>query len=348
MRYLLILVILMLMFPCQNLYPRLLINEITTSSVVDWVELTYTNFDKEEMDVSGLYVTMYYGSNEPMGSGNDTITICSYDKPDTSYDDRFIVVHLTEPDRADETDSTGDLNKNGYLDVYCNNYYNSLWNSDGIVAIDSDDDPSNGGIVDFIAYSNMDGSPNGTIKSYIEEAQNREHWQKHTGENIQECMVDIGLDGLTSTMSISRKNLSDTNSLSDFAVTRFQTPGRENIFTIRNKKRRLFKALKKRVSIAPGATSLRPCSIPLFIYDNCNMRFRVFSITGVKLFESHLFRSIPPGNHSIYWDPRNQLNKLRGHSSVTTGLYIGLLEATGVNEQVSQRETIFLILSRYK
>ena len=47
---------------------------------------------------------------------------------------------MTEPIKSDETDITGDTNQNGYIDVYCNNYYNSLWNSDCAVAIDDNED----------------------------------------------------------------------------------------------------------------------------------------------------------------------------------------------------------------
>jgi len=39
--------------------------------------------------------------------------------------------------------------------------------TDCVVSIDNDDDPSNNGILDFIAYSNRDGTPNTTIESYM-------------------------------------------------------------------------------------------------------------------------------------------------------------------------------------
>ncbi|HOW81744.1 MAG TPA: hypothetical protein PK573_04235, partial [Spirochaetota bacterium] len=120
----------------------LMINEAVTETASDWVEIIFTGEPGECMDVSPFFVTMYYGTNERLST--DPVSICTDDRPDTGYDDRFVVVHLSEPSIPDETDLTGDTDKNGRLDVYCNNYYGSLWNSDGVVAIDSDDDPSNG------------------------------------------------------------------------------------------------------------------------------------------------------------------------------------------------------------
>ena len=93
---------------------HLLINEIACgTSGEDWVELFYQSDEREELDISKLYVTMYYGSNEPLS--NDPVTIYSYDRPETPYDDRFIVVNLTNPAMPDETDITGDTNQNGYI-----------------------------------------------------------------------------------------------------------------------------------------------------------------------------------------------------------------------------------------
>jgi hypothetical protein len=65
------------------------------------------------MDVSGLFVTMYYGSNEALA--DEAVTMRSSDIPGTAFDDRYVVVHLTDAAGRDETDAAGDLNGNGVV-----------------------------------------------------------------------------------------------------------------------------------------------------------------------------------------------------------------------------------------
>ena len=168
------LIALFILVPASGLQAGLVINEFVTGTSDDWVELSLVGAENEKMDISGLFVTMYYGTNEPLGT--EPVTIYGWNRPETPYDDRFIVVHLTGAGIPDETDRTGDTNRNGHIDVYCDNYSGSLWNSDGVVALDSDDDPANGGIIDFVFYSNRDGSPSETILSYVAAAQASGHW----------------------------------------------------------------------------------------------------------------------------------------------------------------------------
>ena len=182
------------------LFSELLISEFTTNASGDWVEIVLTEGGPAEMDVSALYVTMYYGTNESLAG--ETVTMRSVDIPETAFDDRYAVIHLSGPSGADETDAAGDLNGNGIRDIYCNNYSGSLWNSDGIVAIDTDDDPGNG-MIDCAAYSNRDGSMNSTIESYILSAAKNGQWVTESGD-IQQCSVDIGPNGLESWMSLCR------------------------------------------------------------------------------------------------------------------------------------------------
>jgi len=320
-------------------YPQLIINEAVCNSTSDWVELYYSAKGREKINISSLYVTMYYGTNETLGT--DPITIYSYDRPETPYDDRFIVIHLTEADNIDETDLTGDTNKNGYIDVYCNNYYASLWNSDCVIAIDSDDDPSNGGIIDFIAYSNKDKTPNSTIESYINHAQLYGEWQICSANNIQECTVDIGINGLEPYMSISRNNAQDTNSKTDFTVTSFQTPGKPNIAIPNFLNKNLLKVLKKKITIIPYHSIYGKGEIPLFVLQHCNIKLRVFTATGRLVYKSPYYRSIYPGFFSLYWNYYLLKPKL------PTGLYIGKIEAVNTSLRISENRLIYIIFSRY-
>jgi hypothetical protein len=333
-------IVLILLLMGTPLYPGLLINEFVTNTPGDWVELFLTGSPGEKMDISGLFVTMYYGANEPLSS--DPVTIYSYDRPETPYDDRFVVVHLTRPEMPDETDLTGDTNGNGYIDVYCNNYFASLWNSEGIVAIDTDDDPANGGIIDFVYYSNRDDIPNDTMASYARAAQSHGQWAAYDGENLQECAVPIGRDGLGSYMSVSRKNRADTNTAADFTVTTVQTPGKPNMTQTLFMGKRLFKPLKKKITIIPGHRIFGGEHIPVFVFAPCGMKLRVFTMTGMLIHESPLFPSVRPGLFNLYWNPLLQ------RSVPPTGLYLCKIEAVNPSLRISEEEIIYILLSHYR
>ncbi len=318
----------------------LMINEFVTSETSDWVELTLAGRAGEKMDISRLYVTAYYGKNEALST--DPVTIYSYDRPGTPYDDRYVVVHLTSPDVPDETDLTGDTNGNGYIDVYCNNYYASLWNTEGLIAIDSDDDPANGGIIDFVYYSNRDGSPNETVASHVSAARGLGQWQPGSAQSIQDGAVFIGSEGLMSHMSVSRKSASDSNSEADFAVTNYQTPGKDNMTVALSMGKRLFKPLRKTVTIIPGHQIFGSGAIPVFIFIPCSLKLRVFSVTGILIHESPLFVSVNPGFFNLYWNPVLQ------HSRAVTGLYLCKIEAVNPALRITAEEMIYIVLSRYQ
>ena len=315
----------------------LLINEIACETAGDdWVELFYYDEEETSIDISSLFVTMYYGTNERLG--DESITLYSRDRAETPFDDRFSVVHLIRPGMNDETDSTGDTNGNGVLDVYCNNYFSSLWNTDCVVAIDTDDEPTNGGMIDFATYSNRDGSLNATIGSYTGSAIGVGQWVGLAGDNGQACMVDTGPRGLATHQSIARATLHDSNSQTDFVVTSVQTPGRENIISGNfGGTRRLFRALKKTSVLAVEQGSGTPSSIDVFVYEPCNLRFRVFSPLGRLIYESPLYCDVYPGPFSMPWDVRGSGRR------ASTGLHIGLIEATAPRLKRSDSERVFII-----
>ena len=320
----------------------LLINEIACgTSGGDWVELFFQSDAAESINISGLYVTMYYGTNESLSS--DPVTLYSYDRPETPYDDRFAVVYLTDSLTKDETDLTGDTNNNGIFDIYCGNYSSSLWNTDCVVAIDTDDDPTNGGILDFAAYSSRDGEANDTIASYVENAAAAGQWPSCPSANMQDCMIDIGEDGLPSSMTISRKNPPDTNSQDDFSVTAYMTPGKMNIFSGAGAAgKKLFRTVKKKITVIPSHPVLGSGNVDLFVYQQCSIRFRVFSSIGLLLYESPLYSGVNPGNFSVKWDLRGK------NRNACTGLYLGYIEAVSSALRKTEVEKIYLMLSRYR
>ncbi|OHD66658.1 MAG: hypothetical protein A2176_05180 [Spirochaetes bacterium RBG_13_51_14] len=335
-KYLLIIILILK----TQLSAQLLINELVTETTSDWVELTLASPTQQSMDISGLYVTMYYGTNEPLAA--EPVTIYSYDRAETPYDDRYVVVHLTKPDIPDETDRTGDTNGNGYIDIYCNNYFGSLWNTDGVVAIDSDDDPANGGIIDFVFYSNRDGSPSEAILAYVTGAQSYGQWRGFSGESPQECAAFIGKKGLPSYMSLSRKNRADTNSADDVAVTNIQTPGAPNITAPLFMGNRLFKPLRKKITIIPGHCLFGSGCIPVFVFAPCVIKLRIFTVTGIAIHESPLFPSVNPGLCTLFWNPLLQ------HRRPPTGLYLCKIEAVNPSLRLAEEEIIYILLSHYR
>ncbi len=308
-----------------------LINEISAGGNSDWVEITLSD-DTESLDISQYFVTMYYGTNEKIAAS--PVTLRNRDLPETPYDDRFAVVHFTDIPVADETDLTGDTNGNGIRDLYCINY--GLWNTDCAVSIDSDDLPENGGILDFVAFSNRDGSMNSTIGGYINAAVSAGQWGACGGLNIQECAVNIGSAGLSSYSTISRIKGADTNSLSDFIITPYATPGRENIISPDTRKRKLFRTESKETTHIYNSGTLR---IPLFIYEKCSIKLRIFNSTGFTIYSSELREDLNPGSY-IFEIPENLL---RG--KILTGLYPVKIEAAGKGS-VSENATLFLVMVR--
>jgi hypothetical protein len=331
MKFLLFIIALHLSVPASA---GIVISEIAcTTAGDDWVELFYDASDKSSIDISSLYVTMYYGTNEPLAA--ESVTLYSYDRPETPYDDRYTVVHLTAPGIPDETDRTGDTNKNGYIDIYCNNYTGSLWNAECVVAVDTNDDPSDG-MIDFAAWSDNDGSPSDTILGYCEAAILRGQW---TGSIpvLQSMLIPVPAGGIKSYQSLSRKS-TDSNSKSDFEITQFQTPGRPNIFSGTFQTSKLFSLEKEKITVIPGHPSFKPECV-LFISDACSVRMRVFSDIGQMIFDSGLIQNCTPGQRKIEW------NSL---FPVKSGLYIALVDATSSNRQRSQSKKIFFIVTRYR
>jgi len=341
--FIVIIIIFFLALPLQpQLTGGLLINEIACgTSGKDWVEIFFCSAKKEKIDVSSLYVSMFYGKPEPLSV--DPVFIYSYDRLDTPYDDRFIVVNFNSSSGNDETCFTGDTNNNGNIDLYCHYYSGSLWNSDCVVAIHSVGEPSDWGIIDFVAYSNRDGEINPSIGTYVVSAELVTHWCKCLRSNIQECMVNIGRNGLASYESIVRIGPSDHNSQDDFEITKYQTPGMVNITggSIYSKGK-LFSASKKRITMIPSHPLLGTGDIEIFIYDTCNIRFRVFSSIGRLIFESSLLRDLNPGKFLLNWNLRGLKRR------ACTGLYIGYIEA--ISRKLKKRETerIYIILSQHK
>lgn len=322
-------IFLTIFFYCTSIYGALVINEVSFATNSDWIELKATE-SSDEFDIHSLYVTMYYGTNEPVAKSKTTVK--GIDDPGTPFDDRFAVIHFTAENLQDETDEVGDVNKNGIRDLYCNNY--GLWSTDCVVAIDSDDDPSNNGIIDFLAFSNRDGSPNSTITSYLDKAISFNQWISYSG-NPQDCMVWTGDYASASYSSIARINSIDKNSPEDFVITPYSTPGRENIVHIDVPNKKLISSTKKNITVFLD-NSNQNITLPLFLYRECSLKIRIFNSSGTSIFSSTTLKGAAPG----YFNPSINSSMLKGR--LLTGLYLVQVEA--IDGRVSDNITIYLVV----
>ena len=305
----------------------LLISEISPAgSPCDWVEIFFYSEILEKKDISKLFLTVYYGSEEILSE--DPVTICSKNLPETPYDDRYVVVRFCEG--MDETDYTGDGNKNGVIDVYVKG--SSPWNTDSVIGLDDDSNLDNGAI-DFSAYSVYDESVNSTILSYLVSAVSIGLWSE--SDSVEKSFVDIGLKGLSSNQSIIRLG-KDTNSKNDFVVTDAPTPGYDNkysksaagSFTLGLKEKYLIEEFSGKDNISVN------------ISLQCSLRFRIFSTSGIQKYESQLLKDIPPGIFRIRLD-HSVIKKLG------SGMYILCLTGVAKGGKIKNAKTL-IIVNRYK
>ncbi|MBP8081712.1 MAG: hypothetical protein KAZ87_00785 [Spirochaetes bacterium] len=305
----------------------LLISEISPAgSPCDWVEVFFYSDVLEKRDISKLYLTVYYGSEEKISI--DPVTICSRDLSETPYDDRYVVVRFFEG--IDETDFTGDANKNGVIDVYVKG--TSPWNTDSVIALDDNSDSSDGAI-DFAAYSIYDDSLNNSVLSYLVSAVSKGIWCAPQG--AEKSLIDIGEKGLSSNQSIIRSG-KDTNSKNDFTVSNTPTPGHDNIYS--EKEAESFSiSLKDKYLIEEFSGR---DFIQLKISAQCSLRFKIFSASGMQKYESQLYGDVQPGEFRIRLE-HSVIKRLR------SGIYIVCFTGVAKNGKVKNKKTL-IVVNRYK
>ena len=310
------------------------LNEISAGGSTDWIELKLSP-GTDSMDISSLFVTMYYGTNEALASS--PVTLHCEDRPETPWDDRFAVIYFTAAQLNDETDAAGDLNNNRVRDIYCANY--GLWNTDCCVSIDTDDDPANNGIIDFIAFSNRDGSINSTIASYINSAISYGMWSDCASTNLQDCCSYAGAEGMDSWSTLSRRDSTDTESMNDFMLTPYATPGRENITATPGDHSNIIKPLKKRIVHRYGS-SAGTIQLALFIYRKSSLRVRIFNSAGMNIYSGPLIVDAAPG----FFTASIGDSDLKG--TILTGLYPVSIEAVDCANGRAESIRMILIVVR--
>ena len=305
----------------------LLISEISPAgSPCDWVEIYFYSDIFEKKDISKFYLTVYYGSEEILSEY--PVSICSRNLLETPYDDRYVVVRFCEG--VDETDYTGDSNKNGVIDVYVKG--SSPWNTDSVIGLDDDSNIDNGAI-DFAAYSAYDESVNSTVLSYLISAVSVGVWS--VSDRAEKSFIDIGLKGLSSDQSIIRLG-KDTNSKNDFVVTDAPTPGNDNIYSKRSSES-FSLGLKDKYLIEEFSGK---DFVSINISLQCSLRFRIYSTNGIQKYESQLFKDVQPGIFKIRLE-HSVIKKLR------SGMYIICFTGVAKSGSIKNSKTL-IIVNRYK
>ncbi|MBN1500444.1 MAG: hypothetical protein JW982_09820 [Spirochaetes bacterium] len=299
-----------------------------SSSGNDWVELKYSSPDHCTYDISSLFVTMYYGTNEKLS--NDPVTLYSYDRSETPYDDRYAVVYLTS-DNTDETDLTGDTNRNHILEIYCRNNSSSLWNDEAVVAIDTNDSPEDG-MIDIVFYSSLEGTFSSNVSGYVNDAVNTGGWNI-TGSDIRSSSVLIS--STSKNVSIIRNSPVDTNTADDFKITFFTTPGSDNIFKSVYKK-------NKKIFTPPSGKIIFSCSsrlqkLDVTLFYQAEIQAKIFTSSGLLVSKSEKQNFKSPGQYSLY---------LHSEKKIIPGLYVMIIEAYNSQNKINQKEKFITVMTK--
>jgi hypothetical protein len=290
---------------------ELLISEIApNASGGDWAEICLNGTGLRQ-DVSRLYVTVYYGAEEPLAQ--TPVTMYSEDDPATPWDDRYAVIHFASS-LPDETDALGDVNGNGIRDIYVA-VGTAPWNTSSVLAIDNDADPANG-MIDFLVYTNDSSATNSTVTAYTTHAIAAGAW---TGG-----MISIPTRGIAPYQSLARGG-GDSNTAADFAITAAQTPGRPN---------RVSEGPPKRLLRVPGrcVISADADEIDLEVLAPCTVLFRIYRMDGRLLFRGS------PATYTLPGTVRIRIPRLRH------GLHVGFVSARALSGGSAQTAKFCIII----
>jgi len=182
---------------------EVLINELSPlDSNHDWAELYVQSGTGS---IANFILTDLDGTDSELAS--EAVTVAA---------DDFIVVHWVSG--VDETDLVGDLNENGYIDLYLSD--TSLSGTDDQLVLKNGDE-----ILDAVIWSNYDGS---IANSELQDNQDLlagGDWIGNFGPNDQSGAVTLGeLD-----QSLARLDTSDTDTKDDWMILEIATPGEPNV-----------------------------------------------------------------------------------------------------------------------
>ncbi|MFH1783383.1 MAG: lamin tail domain-containing protein [bacterium] len=185
------------------------ITEVSFSSSNDWVELY--NFGNRSVDISGFMLTDLDGTDSSFADEYVSMEPGSY-----------VVVHWDE-DGTDETDSAGDLNANGYIDLYVAD--TGLSSTDDELVLMSSD--ASGEYIDAVCWSNLDGTYNTTDIILLSD---NKMWVVSDTSGEADCWNSS--ENVSADSSLGRKPslYEDTDTRDDWHIYYTQTPGNKNLF----------------------------------------------------------------------------------------------------------------------
>jgi hypothetical protein len=189
--------------------PLIRINEVAPLASPDWAELYCVDDGNggEGVDISGFMLTDLDGEDTPLATS-----------PVTVRSGEYIVVHWG--DGEDETDLKGDVNGNGYRDLYLEDT-NPTNTDDQLLLVDGER------WLDAVCWANQDGTFSIYEKDDVESLVAKGHW-RIDGESASESDC-VDSSPLTSTRSIGRdRNSTDSNTMGDWSLLSRPTPGGRN------------------------------------------------------------------------------------------------------------------------
>ena len=134
--------------------------------------------------------------------------------------------------------------------------------------------------------------------------------------------------------TIVRKNNLDTNSLSDFKITAYPTPGKNNLLHKNSScYKELFKIRKKKLIFSKNQKFI---TIPLMINKSCSISIKVFNSNGHFLNKSKKYNFNYPGKYSV---------KLKLNNKIRPGINICLTEAHSEAYKKNQSEKFIIIIA---
>ncbi|MCS7184643.1 MAG: lamin tail domain-containing protein [bacterium] len=230
-------------FSSGGFYPEktIIINEVFDPSrgsadaingVVDWIELVVP----DTTSAINIYGWILYAAG-------DTLTLPDITIYSTDTTKRYIVIQfcsatLSNLGLVSEDNSTGDLNDNGYWDIYIGSNVigsaSGLPSTDGIIYLKD----NIGGFIDAMGYSNMDGSLSTTARSAYNLIKANNMWvdgpTTADGTNNQEVENALvgDIDNLKGRSMSRAPDRNDNNRLSDwiFSLTTKGYPNHETFF----------------------------------------------------------------------------------------------------------------------